>query len=77
VGIKGSRAGNFALQNADLLIILGSSVGASVIGYDPTQFSPQSFKILVDIDHDEIKKDIVKMDQLYRVDLKDFFGAVL
>jgi len=76
VGIKGSRAGNFALQNADLLVILGSSLGASVIGYDPRQFSPCSFKILVDIDNDEIQKDIVKIDQVYRSDLKNFFGAV-
>jgi acetolactate synthase-1/2/3 large subunit len=76
VGIKGSRAGNFALQNADLLIILGSSMGASVIGYDPQQFSPCSFKILVDIDNDEIEKDIVKIDKIYRSDLRDFFGAV-
>lgn len=77
VGIKGSRAGNFAMQNADLLLILGSSIGASVIGYDPTQFSPASYKIMVDIDFDEIKKDIIKLDEYYRTDLKDFFGAML
>ena len=35
VGQRGSRAGNFALQNADLLLILGSSLNASVVGYDP------------------------------------------
>lgn len=77
VGIKGSRAGNFAMQNADLLLILGSSIGASVIGYDPAQFSPASYKIMVDIDTNEIKKDIVKLDEYYRTDLKDFFGAML
>lgn len=77
VGIKGSRAGNFAMQNADLLLILGSSIGASVIGYDPQQFSPVSYKIMVDIDSNEIKKDIIKLDEYYRTDLKDFFGAML
>lgn len=77
VGIKGSRTGNFAMQNADLLLILGSSLGASVIGYDPKQFSPASYKIMVDIDHNEVKKDIVKLDEFYITNLKDFFEAVL
>jgi acetolactate synthase-1/2/3 large subunit len=77
VGIKGSRAGNFALQNADLLIILGSSLGASVIGYDPKQFSPESFKIMIDIDQNEIDKNIIKIDHVYHTSLKKFFGDVL
>ena len=62
VGQRGSRAGNFALQNADLLIILGSSLNASVLGYDPKQFSPYSYKIHVDIDSSELNKEIVKTD---------------
>ena len=53
VGIRGSRAGNFALQNSDLLLILGSSLGSSVVGYEPDLFSPQSYKILVDCDIEE------------------------
>ena len=77
VGIKGSRAGNFVLQNADLLIVLGSSLGGSVIGYDPKQFSPASIKIMVDIDSDELKKDIITINHKYNTDLKEFFGALL
>ena len=77
VGIKGSRAGNFAITNADLLLILGSSLGASVIGYDPQQFSPASTKIAVDCDAEELNKGIVKIDYPVNAHLKDFFGAVL
>lgn len=77
VGIKGSRAGNFALQNADLLIVLGSSLGASVIGYDPKQFSPASYKIVVDLDINELKKDIVKIDAKYNINLEKFFKGML
>lgn len=77
VGIKGSRAGNFAMQNADLLIILGSSLGSSVIGYDPTQFSPSSYKIAIDIDINELKKDIIKIDEKYNVNLEKFFRNML
>jgi acetolactate synthase I/II/III large subunit len=77
VGIKGSRAGNFALQNADLLLVLGSSLGGSVIGYDPAQFSPVSYKIVVDLDINELKKDIVKIDEKYNVSLEKFFKGML
>jgi acetolactate synthase I/II/III large subunit len=77
VGIKGSRAGNFAMQNADLLIILGSSLGASVIGYDPAQFSPASYKIMVDLDINELKKDIVKIHAKYNINLAKFFKGML
>jgi len=77
VGQRGSRAGNFVLQNADLLLILGSSLNASVIGYDPTQFSPTSTKVLVDIDWNELNKDIVKIDHKYNDYLENFFEAML
>lgn len=77
VGIKGSRAGNFALQNADLLIVLGSSLGSSVIGYDPAQFSPASYKIIVDLDINELKKDIVKIDEKYNINLGKFFRSMV
>ena len=77
VGIKGSRAGNFAMQNADCLIVLGSSMNASVMGYDPKQFSPHSYKILVDIDNEELKKDIVTIHQKIPMSLPDFFKAML
>jgi len=77
VGIKGSRAGNFAMQNADLLLVLGSSLGASVIGYDPDQFSPASYKIVVDVDNNEMFKDIVKIDSKAFCSLSEFFRGML
>jgi acetolactate synthase-1/2/3 large subunit len=77
VGIKGSRAGNFAMQNADLLLVLGSSLGSSVIGYDPAQFSPASYKIIVDLDVNELKKDIVNIDEKYNVNLVQFFRSMV
>jgi len=77
VGQRGSRAGNFALQNADVLLILGSSLNASVVGYDPTQFSPASKKIAVDIERDELNKNIVQLDLKYYDNLENFFRAML
>ena len=72
VGIKGSRAGNFAMQNSDVLLVLGSSLGTSVTGYDSKQFNPHAVKIVVDIDKDELNKDIVHIDYKINCGLKAF-----
>jgi hypothetical protein len=48
-----------------------------VIGYDPAQFSPASYKIIVDLDINELKKDIVNIDEKYNVNLKQFFRSML
>jgi acetolactate synthase-1/2/3 large subunit len=77
VGVRGSRTGNFSMQNADTLLILGTSMGAPVIGYDPKQFSPQSYKIYVDIDEGELNKDIIPVQEKIQVPLDQFFGAML
>lgn len=72
IGIKGNRAANFAMQNADLLLIIGCSMNVSHIGYDDTSFSPHSRKIMVDIDDSELRKDIIKVDVPIRCDAGDF-----
>jgi len=77
VGQRGSRAGNFAMQNADLLLILGSSLNASVVGYDPKQFAPASIKVLVDTDWNELHKNIVKIDHKCQDSLDNFFKAMI
>jgi acetolactate synthase-1/2/3 large subunit len=77
VGQRGSRAGNFAMQNADCLILLGTSLGASVVGYDPKQFSPHSYKIAIDIDNNELHKNIVDIDEQHHLSLPNFFKAML
>jgi acetolactate synthase I/II/III large subunit len=77
VGVRGSRTGNFAMQNADTLLILGTSMGATVIGYDPKQFNPNAYKIYVDIERGELDKDIIPIDEKLEVPLDQFFGAML
>jgi len=77
VGQRGSRAGNFAMQNADLLLILGSSLNASVVGYDPKQFAPASIKVLIDTDWNELNKNIVKIDHKCQDSLDNFFKAMI
>jgi acetolactate synthase-1/2/3 large subunit len=77
MGIKGARAANFAMQNADCLLILGCSMNVTHIGYDAKSFSPHSKKIMVDIDISELKKDIFKVDQAINCDVYEFLNTAL
>lgn len=75
VGIKGTRAGNFAMQNCDLLFVLGCRLSVPVTGYDYSQFARESKVIVVDIDAHEHSKNTVKIDKFIHMDLKDFFDS--
>jgi acetolactate synthase-1/2/3 large subunit len=61
-GILGERAANFAVQKSDLLLVLGSRLSIPNIGYQSHLFSPKSFKIMVDIDKNELQKSTIKID---------------
>lgn len=52
-GSVGDRAGNFTVQNSDLLIVVGSRLNVRQISYAPEKFAPNAYKIRVDIDLDE------------------------
>ncbi len=73
IGIKGSRAGNMALQKCDALIMLGTSLNVSHIGYDSKNFAPNAFKIHVDCDNKELYKKLSVADEKYHMHLDYFF----
>lgn len=72
IGIKGDRAGNLALQNADLLIVIGSSLPVAEIGYEYEQFARAAKKVVVDIDTTAHTKDTIAIDLLFEYDAKKF-----
>ena len=72
VGIKGNRAANFALQNSDLLITIGTRLGIPVTGYIYENFAREAKIVVVDIDENEHKKDTIKIDQFIHADAKYF-----
>ena len=49
-GVKGDRPANFAMQNSDLIIAIGTSLHVTVIGYTYEHFAREAKKIVVDID---------------------------
>ena len=56
LGVYGDRVANYAVQNADLLIILGSRLDTRQTGGNLKMFSRESKRIMVDIDIDEMNK---------------------
>jgi acetolactate synthase-1/2/3 large subunit len=75
-GSIGSRAGNFTVQNADLLLVLGSRLNIRQVSYNWQAFAPRAFKIQVDVDPAELNKPTVKPDLAVTADLKDFLAAL-
>ena len=75
-GTIGTRAGNFTVQNADLLLILGSRLNIRQVSYNWQAFAPRAFKIQVDIDCAEFAKPTVKPDLAVTADLKSFLVAL-
>jgi len=73
IGTIGQRAGNFALQNADLIIFLGTRNNIRQISYDWKNFGKKAKKIAVDIDLAELNKPTFKPDIAINADLRDFF----
>lgn len=72
IGNKGDRAGNFAVQNADLVISIGSRLSVSSTGHEYANFAREAKMVVVDIDPEEHKKNTVKIDLFINADVKKF-----
>lgn len=70
-GTVGTRAGNFIIQNADLLVVLGCRMNIRMIGYNFGDFGKNAYKIVVDIDDAELHKPTVHVDYPIHADLRD------
>lgn len=75
-GTVGDRAGNFAVQNADLLLILGSRLNIRQVSYNWKTFAREAYKIWVDIDENELKKPTVKADMPVHASLADLLPVL-
>ena len=78
LGILGQRAANRAVQQADLLLILGSRLSIPCIGYATEKFAPSATKIMVDIDHNEILKEtLATIDVPVVANVAEFLNSLL
>jgi len=76
-GIMGDRAGNFTVQNADLLLILGSRMSIPQVGYNFKTFARGAKRIVVDIDQKELDKPSIKPDLPILADVRDFIRELI
>lgn len=76
-GTVGDRAGNFTVQNADLLIVLGSRLNIRQVSYNHKNFASNAYKIMVDIDSTELDKPTLHIDYKVNADLKKFIPGLL
>jgi len=71
-GDLATRAGNFTVQNSDVLLILGTRLSLRQVSYNWKSFARFSYKIQVDIDPMELKKPTVQIEMPVGCDVKLF-----
>jgi len=76
-GLFGERAANIAVQESDAILILGSRLSIPCIGFNTSEFSKNSIKIMVDIDDNELNKGTLNIDVKCKDDLHSFFEEML
>lgn len=76
-GTMGDRAGNFAVQNSDLLIVVGSRLNTYQVGYQLESWARNAYVAVVDIDPDELTKPTIRVDLPICCDAKKFFEKLL
>lgn len=77
IGTIGQRAGNFALQNADCILFLGTRNNIRQTSYNFENFAKKAYKISVDIDEAELNKPTVTPDLKIYADLADFLPGLV
>ncbi len=71
-GNMGDRPGNWAIQNADLILAIGTRISIRQVGYNWKTWARAAEVIMVDIDRAEMKKPTLHVDMPVWADAKDF-----
>ncbi len=70
-GNMGDRPGNFAIQNSDLVLSIGSRLSIRQVGYNYKTWAREAYVIANDIDQEELKKPSVHVDMPVHADAGD------
>lgn len=71
-GNMGDRPGNWAIQNADLILAVGTRISIRQVGYNWKTWARAAEVIMVDIDKAELKKPTLHVEYPVWADAKDF-----
>ena len=72
-GSVGNRAGNFAVQYSDCVIIIGSRLNIRQVSFNWNSFAKNAWTCHIDIDKDELEKPTLNTDLKVNADIKNFF----
>lgn len=75
-GLSGQRGANMALQNSDVIIVIGSHLNASIIGTRPEFFARDAQIVMVDIDVNELEHCPVNLEVGINQDVKAFLHQI-
>ncbi len=76
-GSNGNRAGNFAVQNSDLIISLGCRLSLRQVGFNYETWAREAFVVMNDIDEEEMNKPSVHVDLKIKSDVGFFMKKLL
>lgn len=76
-GIMGDRAGNFAVQNADLVFAIGNRLSIRQVGYNWKTWAREAYVIMNDVDQDEMKKPTLHVDMPVWGDAKELLHMMV
>lgn len=76
-GGTGNRAGNFAIQNSDVLLSIGSRQSFLQTGFAYEKWARQAYTILNDIDGEELKKKSLHVDLPVTGDAKELIEKLI
>jgi acetolactate synthase-1/2/3 large subunit len=75
--VVGDRAGNFAVQNADFLLVLGSRLNVRQVSYAWKNFASRAWIAHVDVDKAELDKATLHSSLKVHADLRQFLPRLL
>ena len=75
-GVVGDRAGNFTIQNADLVLVVGCRLAIRQVSYNWQSFARHAIKIQVDVDRAELEKPMGRPDLAIHADCGFFFETL-
>lgn len=71
-GNMGDRPGNWAIQNSDLILAIGTRISIRQVGYNYETWAREAKVIMVDIDRAEMRKPTIHVEMPIWADAKDF-----
>ncbi len=75
-GLLGDRPGNWAIQNADLVLSIGCRLSCRQVGYNVHTWAREAYVIMVDIDPYELKKPSIHVEMPIQADAYDFLNKL-